>query len=70
MTAPEPCDVCRICHRGRRCFARTRRLTFNLPESLATRLKKQVPEGERSRLIARLLDDHFHNNPNDHEGTL
>lgn len=59
------CDRCRMAHRARPCFGKKRQIRLFIPEAIATQLKKQVPEGQRSLLIARLLDEHL--NPNDHK---
>lgn len=63
----EPCDRCRLIHGGRPCYGPKRRISASIPESLVASLNKQVPEGQRSVLITRLLDNHF--NPDNQEGT-
>lgn len=58
MTAP--CDGCRRVHRGPRCKptdARSTTMAISFPAHVARDLRDQVPWGERSEFVARVVAD-------------
>lgn len=52
-----PCLMCKTLHPAGECALLTEPLAVMLPEWLDKRLRSQVPKGQRSQFVRRLLEE-------------